>query len=123
MSLALLSFGLLSACVPRPYYRQVLPPDVAQLKPTQAEGREGVTLRLVDPETGRPIAGGRVLVSGSRGRVNVTSDADGLVRLPVTPGLLAENPLVEVVPPKGVKRYVLQPVVPEPEAAPQPPQG
>lgn len=124
LRLALVSSGLLSACVPRPYYRQVLPPDVAQLQPAQAQaqGLTEVTLRVVEPESGRPIPGARVSASGFRGRANALSDAEGLVRLPVTPDLLAENPLVEVLLPKGVKHYVLQPVV-EPQAAPQPPQG
>jgi len=128
MCVALLSLGLLSACALRPYYRQVLPPDMAGMKPQAAQGQGPVTLRMVEPGTDRPIAGARVLLSLNRGRVVATSDANGLIQLPVTPELLAENPLVEVVLPLGLRGYSFLTVPAEPasqpagEAAPQQPQ-
>ncbi|WP_257450864.1 carboxypeptidase-like regulatory domain-containing protein [Archangium lipolyticum] len=123
MRLSLLSLGLLSACTLRPYYRQVVPPDVARLNPQQAQGMKDVTMRVVDPSTGQPIPRARVLLESTRGRITVTSDADGLVQLPVTPHLLADNPLVEVVLPKGVRSYSFQLVNMEPEPAQQPATG
>jgi hypothetical protein len=119
LCVALLSLGLLSACALRPYYRQVLPPDMSAMKPAAAQGKgEGVLLRVVEPGTERPIPGARLLLSSNRGRVALVSDMEGLVRMPVTPELLAENPLVEVVLPPGVSGYALQPVKQEPESAP-----
>ncbi|HEX8435959.1 hypothetical protein [Archangium sp.] len=117
LCVALLCLGVLSACALRPYYRQVLPPEVARSK---GAGVEQVMLRVVEPDTGRPIPGARVLLTTGRGRVNVASDAEGLLRLPVSSELFAENPLVEVLLPKGVAGYAFQPVAPESEAV-QPP--
>ncbi|QRK10162.1 hypothetical protein JQX13_08720 [Archangium violaceum] len=111
---AVLSLGL-SACVLRPYYRQVLPPEVSRLEPREARGVEDVLLRVVEPGYERPISGARVLLGTGQGRVNVTSDVNGLIRLPVTPELLAENPLVEVSLPPGVRGYRLELVMPESE--------
>ena len=128
MCVALLSLGLLSACALRPYYRQVLPPDMAGMKPQAAQGQGPVTMRMVEPGTDKPIAGARVILSLNRGRVVATSDANGLIQLPVTPELLAENPLVEVVVPPGLRGYSFWTVPAEPasqpagEAAPQQPQ-
>lgn len=120
LCVALVSFGPLSACALRPYYRQVLPPDMSAMKPAAAGGQgEAVLLRVVEPGTERPIPGSRVILTTNRGaRVSLVSDQEGLVRMPVTPELLAENPLVEVVLPAGVQGYALQPVKQEPEAAP-----
>lgn len=121
LCVALLSLGLLSACALRPYYRQILPPDLATMKPAAAQGRsEGVMLRVVEPGTERPISGARILLSMNRGRVALVSDANGFVQLPLTPELLAENPLVEVVLPAGVRGYTFQPVKAEPGSAPAP---
>lgn len=102
MGLVLMSLGLLTACALRPYYRQVLPPEILQ---TRGAGVTGVVMRVVDLKTEQPIPGVRVLAGTGRTRVNVTSDAQGLIRLPVTPELLGENPLLEVIPPKGVVGY------------------
>ncbi|HEX5745221.1 MAG TPA: hypothetical protein VFZ09_03195 [Archangium sp.] len=119
LCVALMSLGVLSACALRPYYRQVLPPDMSAMKPAAAQGKgETVLLRVVEPGTGRPIPGARILLSMHLGRVSLVSDQEGLVRMPVTPELLAENPLVEVVLPAGVQGYTFQPVKQEPEAAP-----
>jgi hypothetical protein len=118
LCLALLSLGLLSACALRPFYRQVLPPELAGMKPQALQGKQEVLLRVVEPGTDRPIPGARVLLSTSRGRAFLASDANGLVQMPVTPELLAENPLVEVVLPPGVRGYAFQPVKTEPESQP-----
>lgn len=115
LCLALLSLGLLSACALRPYYRQVLPPDLAGMKPQAVQGKQEVMLRVVEPRTDQPIPGARILLTANRGRVILSSDVNGLVQMPVTPELLAENPLVEVVLPPGVRGYAFQPVKPEPE--------
>lgn len=106
---------LLSACALRPYYRQVLPPELAQAK-TAAESE--VTIRVVHARTGRPLPGVRVFAGAGRTRFNVTSDAQGLIRVPVNPELLSENPLVEVVPPKDVVGYRLELVREAKEEAP-----
>ncbi len=118
LCLALLSLGLLSACALRPYYRQVLPPDLAGMKPQALQGRQEVALRVVEQGTEQPIPGVRILLSTNRARVMLVSDANGLVQMPVTSELLAENPLVEVIPPPGVRGYVFQPVKAEPESQP-----
>ncbi|WP_199242882.1 hypothetical protein [Vitiosangium sp. GDMCC 1.1324] len=128
LCLAVLSLGLLSACTLRPYYRQVLPPEVARAKAQEVRGSEDVLLRVVEPGTDMPIAGARVLLGTGRERINVVSDMNGIIKLPVTPGLLAENPLVEVSLPPGVHGYTFELVKPEPvpqqsasEPAPQQP--
>jgi hypothetical protein len=129
MCVALLSLGLLSACALRPYYRQVLPPELAGMKPQAAQGQGPVTLRLVEAGTDKPIAGARVILTlMNHGRVVAASDANGLIQLPVTPELLAENPLVEVVLPPGLRGYSFMTVPaesasqPADEAAPRQPQ-
>jgi hypothetical protein len=117
LRLALLSsLCVLSACALRPFYRQVLPPDVVQNK---GVGVEQVTLRVVEPQTQQPISGARVVLTTGLRRFSATSDREGLLRLPVSPELLAENPLVEVILPKGMADYALQPV--NQEAAPAQP--
>lgn len=118
LRLALLSsLCLLTACTLRPQYRQVLPPDVVRAK---GVGVEQVMLRVVEPGTERPISGARVLLTTGRTRVNATSDVNGFIRLPVSPDLLAENPVVEVILPKGMADYTLRPVKQESEPAQQP---
>jgi hypothetical protein len=118
LCVALLSLGLLSACALRPYYRQVLPPDMSAAKPAAQGKGEVVMLRMVEPGTERPIPGARILLSMNQGRVALVSDGNGFVQMPVTPELLAENPLVEVILPAGVRGYSFQPVKEEPAAAP-----
>jgi len=118
LRLALLSsLCVLSACALRPFYRQVLPPEVVQNK---GVGVEQVTLRVVEPETQRPISGARVVLTTGLRRFSATSDVNGLLQLPVSPELLAENPLVEVLLPKGTADYALQPVKQEAAPAQQP---
>jgi hypothetical protein len=118
LCLALLSLGLLSACALRPYYRQVLPYDQSVMKPQDVQGKQEVMLRVVEQGTELPVPGARILLTTNRGRVSLVSDGEGLVRMPVTSELLAENPLVEVVLPPGVRGYAFQAVKPEPESQP-----
>ncbi|SEU37551.1 hypothetical protein [Stigmatella erecta] len=117
LSVALLCLGLSSACALRPRYGDVVvSQDVARAAETPA-----VTLRLLDPATNRPIPGAHVVASSGRTRVSVFSGADGLVALPVSKALADENPLLEVVLPKGVARYRFEAVVPEAPKAPEAP--
>lgn len=105
---ATVAFALLSACGLRPRYREVVVPETtAQQKP--AEGQQ-VVLRVVDPATGQPVPGAKVLAAGGRSRLSATSDAQGLLTVTVSQALLDENPLVEVVLPRGVRGYRLEPV-------------
>ncbi len=102
------AFALLSACGLRPRYREVVVPEApAQQQP--AEGQQ-VVLRVVDSTTGQPVPGTKVLAMGGRSRLSATSDAQGLLTVTVSQALLDENPLVEVVLPKGVRGYRLEPV-------------
>jgi len=110
---ATIAVALLSACGLRPRYREVVVPEAtAQQKPL--EGQQ-VVLRVVDAGTGEPVPGAKVLAGGGRSRLAATSDAQGLLTVTVSQALMDENPLVEVVLPKGVSRYRLEPV---PQAAP-----
>ncbi|XXF78724.1 hypothetical protein P2318_02910 [Myxococcaceae bacterium GXIMD 01537] len=115
---ATVAVAVLSACALRPRYRDiVVPQEAAQTKPVEGEK---VVLRVVDPETGKPIEGARVLALGGRARLAATSDAQGLVTVAVSRSLLDENPLVEVVLPKGQSHYRIEPVPPAPPAPPAP---
>ncbi len=104
---AAVAFALLSACVLRPRYREVVVPEGAA---QQSLDGQQVVLRVVDTETGAPVPGARVLATGARSRLNATSDEQGLLTVTVSKALMDENPLVEVVLPKGVRGYRLEPV-------------
>jgi hypothetical protein len=119
LSIALAALALLSACVLRPHYKDMVQPMGA---PQQAAEGQTLMMRLVDPATGQPIQGAKVLAGTSRARLAATSDAEGHISVPVSQALLEENPLVEVVLPKGVKAYQFQVVrAPEPAPSPAPP--
>lgn len=105
---ATVAFALLSACGLRPRYREVVVPE-APAQQKSAEGQQ-VVLRVVDSATGQPVPGAKVLAMGGRSRLSATSDAQGLLTVTVSQALLDENPLVEVVLPKGVRGYRLEPV-------------
>ncbi|TQF14666.1 hypothetical protein FJV41_17570 [Myxococcus llanfairpwllgwyngyllgogerychwyrndrobwllllantysiliogogogochensis] len=103
LTVVLTSTSLLTACALRPTYKELIaPPSAAGVAPGQI-----VALRVVDG-SGKPVEGARVRAGEGRTRLNVLSDADGLVKLEANEALLKENPLVEVVLPKGVKEYRLQ---------------
>jgi hypothetical protein len=104
LTAVLASSALLSACALRPRYAEVVAP------PSNVASAAGTTvaLRVVDPATNRPVPGARVLAGDTRSRMSATADADGVVKFEVTPELLKENPLVEVVLPSGVRSYRLE---------------
>ncbi|MFL5346597.1 MAG: hypothetical protein ACJ8AT_17595 [Hyalangium sp.] len=119
LSVVLIALGLLSACALRPRYKDMVQPEGS---PQQAVV-EGQTLmmRVVEPATGKPIPGAKVIAGANRARLAATSDDQGRIAVPVSQELLAENPLVEVVLPKGVKGYQFQVLRPVEAPAPQPP--
>ena len=118
LTVALLSTALLSACSLRPRYKDLVQTSsTAELKEDQL-----VVLRVTDAQTGQPVKGAKVSGGEFRNRLNAISDENGQVSLKVNQALLTENPLVEVVLPKGVRGYKLQLVpsgeAPAPEGAP-----
>ncbi|AKF84029.1 hypothetical protein MFUL124B02_39700 [Myxococcus fulvus 124B02] len=102
LTVVLSSTALLSACALRPTYRELVAPNAAEVTAGQT-----VALRVVD-SAGKPVQGAKVRAGERRTRMNLVSDADGLVTLETNADLLKENPLVEVVLPKGVSQYRLQ---------------
>jgi hypothetical protein len=118
LSVALVAFGLLSACALRPHYKDMVQPVGA---PQQAVDGQTLVMRVVDPSTGQPIQGAKVLAGAERARLSTTSDAEGRISVPVSQALLKENPLVEVVLPKGVKAYQFQVLRPTESPAAEPP--
>ncbi|WP_241757910.1 hypothetical protein [Myxococcus landrumensis] len=104
LTVALTATSLLTACALRPTYKDLMATAaVADASAAQAP----VVLRVVDG-SGKPVKGARVRAGELRTRVNVVSDADGLVTLEPSAVLMKENPLVEVVLPKGVSTYRLE---------------
>jgi len=104
LSLACLSLGLLSACVLRLRYQDM----VQQQGAAPAAVGQTVVIRVMDPSTGQPIPGARVVAGTGRERLSATSDEQGRLSVPASTALLDENPLVEVMLPKGVSRYQLE---------------
>ncbi|MDY7232325.1 hypothetical protein [Hyalangium rubrum] len=105
LSLALVTLGLLSACTLRPHYRDVVQPAGASQKAVEGQT---LILRVVEPGSGKPIAGARVLAGAGHPRLSAVTDAEGRISVPVSRALLDENPLMEVVLPKGVSQYQFQ---------------
>ncbi|QAT88614.1 hypothetical protein EJ065_7089 [Corallococcus coralloides] len=118
LTLAVLSSALLSGCALRPRYNEVIQANGA----TALQEGQLVVLRVTDAATGQPVKGAKVLGGEYRNHINATTDENGEFSLKLDPGLVKENPLVEVVLPKGVSRYKLQVVpsgeAPAPEGAP-----
>ncbi|WP_223639202.1 hypothetical protein [Corallococcus sp. EGB] len=118
LTVALLSSALLSACALRPRYNDIVQANGA----TALQENQLVVLRVTDAETGKPVKGAKILGGEYRNHLNATSDENGEVALQLDPGLVKENPLVEVVLPKGVSHYKLQLVpsgqAPAPEGEP-----
>ncbi|MFB1483192.1 hypothetical protein [Corallococcus sp. RDP092CA] len=118
LTVALLSSALLSACALRPRYNDIVQANGA----TALQENQLVVLRVTDAETGQPVKGAKILGGEYRNHLNSVSDENGEFSLQLDPGLVKENPLVEVVLPKGVSRYKLQVVpsgqAPAPEGAP-----
>lgn len=92
-----------TACSLRPRYNDVM---TADLKPPTAR------FVVVNPTAGdAPVAGAKVQWGEARTRFSTVSDAAGIVELPVDPAKFSkDNPVVEVIVPKGVKGYRLVPV-------------
>ncbi|WP_240360154.1 hypothetical protein [Pyxidicoccus caerfyrddinensis] len=122
LTAVLASTALLSACTLRPRYKDVVAPG-----PTASVAGQTVALRVVNTETNQPVPGARVLAGDSRSRLSAVTDTEGLVTLQVSPELLKENPLFEVVLPAGVKSYRLQLMPsgqsPAPEGTPATPEA
>lgn len=120
LTVVLASTALLSACTLRSRYRELVQATPEAISPGQM-----VVLRVLDPDTNQPVPGAKVLAGERRERLSAISDDAGMVTLNVSKELLDENPLVEVVLPKGVRGYRLQLVpsgqAPAPEAAPAAP--
>jgi len=102
---------LLSAgCALRPRYG-----DFVNAK---TEGKE-VSFVVIDADSGKPVPGAKVEVSELKNRVQATTGADGVFKLPVEKKYLDENPLFVVTLPKDVVHYRVElvraaPVVPPP---------
>ncbi|WP_224244789.1 hypothetical protein [Hyalangium gracile] len=118
LSVALLALGLLSACALRPHYKDMVQPEGSS---QQATDGQTLMMRMVDPTTGQPIKGAKVFAGTGRVRLATTSDEAGGISVAVSQALLEENPLVEVVLPKGVKAYQFQVRRPTEAPAPQAP--
>ena len=125
LSVVLFALGLLSACALRPRYKDMVQPEGATQQTVEGQT---LMMRVVEPATGKPIPGAKVIAGAtSRARLAATTDEQGRLDVPVSQALLEENPLVEVVLPKGVKAYqfqVLRPAeapAPQQASAPEPP--
>jgi len=118
LSVALFALSLLSACALRPHYKDMVQPEGASQK---AVDGQILMMRVVDPATGQPIQGAKVIAGSGRSRLATTSDAEGRISVPVAQALLDENPLVEVVLPKGLKAYQFQVDRPTESPAAEPP--
>ncbi|MGE6760223.1 hypothetical protein ACQKGO_19565 [Corallococcus interemptor] len=111
LTVAVLSSALLSACALRPRYNDIVKANGA----TSLQEGQLVVLRVLDTATGKPVKGAKVLGGEYRNHLNATTDENGEFSIKLDPGMVKENPLVEVVLPKGVRRYRLQ-VVPSGQA-------
>ncbi|MBN9682044.1 MULTISPECIES: hypothetical protein [unclassified Corallococcus] len=119
LTIAVLSSALLSGCALRPRYNEVIQANGGA---SELQAGQLMVLRVTDAATGKPVKGAKILGGEYRNHINATTDENGEFSLPLDPGLVKENPLVEVVLPKGVSRYKLQVVpsgqAPAPEGAP-----
>lgn len=120
LTLALATSSLLAACVvQRPFYR-----DVVQPAGSSVTAGTPMDIIVLDSDTNQPVKGAKVLWGEDyRSREAYVTDEDGRVSFDVTAALLKENPLVEVVLPKGVRSYRLQVVPATDVAAPGTPEA
>jgi hypothetical protein len=118
LSVVLIALGLLSACALRPRYKDMVQPEGSLQQPVEGQT---LLMRVVEPATGQPIPGVKVIAGANRTRLAVMSDDQGRIAVPVSQALLEENPLVEVVLPKGVKAYQFQVARSVEAPAPPPP--
>jgi hypothetical protein len=98
---------LTAGCALRPRYG-----DFVNAK---TEGKE-VSFVVIDADSGKPVPGAKVEVSELKNRVQVTTGADGVFKLPVEKKYLDENPLFVVTLPKDVVHYRVELVKPAPVA-------
>lgn len=92
------SLLLLAGCALRPRYADFVSPTTAG---------EKVTFLLSERGTGRVLPGVNVEVGELKGRVRVTTAADGTFSLPVDKKLVEDNPVIVVAVPRGVSGYEL----------------
>ncbi len=86
-----------TGCTHRPYYRELAPRAGGSAeRPVTAAPGAVLPVRLVDPQSGAALEGVSVRFGEGRTRVQLKSDAQGLVLLPVSTALWDANPLVEV---------------------------
>lgn len=113
------SLLLLAGCALRPRYADFVSPTTAG---------EKVTFLLSEKGSGRPLSGVNVEVGELKGRVRVTTAADGTFSLPVDKKLVDDNPVIVVAVPRGVSGYELTVVAaatpaPAPVSAPTSPEA
>lgn len=90
---------VLSACVHRPYYKDLI---------GDAAGQKEISFRLLNAANGQPLAGVPIRVTAGNEKVAVTTDPDGHFKLPVKKGLMDPYTVVDVVRPSGVERYTIE---------------
>lgn len=98
------------SCALRPRFNDLI---------TKEETARAVRFRVVNAETREPIAGASVELGDGPYRVRLTSDAQGLVNIPVGKKYRDDNSVIAVTLAAGLPRYELVPVA-EGEAAPAP---
>jgi hypothetical protein len=106
--------GLSSSCALRPKYR-----DFVSSKTTSKD----VALQVTDG-AGAPLPNVKVELSEFKNRLQLTTGADGVVRLPVEKKYLDEDPVLVVQVPVGVQAFTVAlapPPPPAPEQAPATP--
>lgn len=88
-----------SACTLRPRYAQLISPKVPG---------PDVLLQVTDASSGAPLAGVRVEVGEGARRLSAITDPDGTFSVPVDDKRRAENPLIVVELPQGVRSYAVR---------------
>jgi Protein of unknown function (DUF2846) len=98
------------SCALRPRFNDLIPKE---------ETAKSVRFRVVNAETREPIAGASVELGDGPYRVRLTSDAQGVVNLPVGKKYRDDNSIIAVTLAAGLPRYELVPVA-DGEAQPAP---
>lgn len=101
------SLLLLAGCALRPRYADFVSPTTAG---------EKVTFLLSEKGSRRPLSFVNVEVGELKGRVRVTTAADGTFSLPVDKKLVDDNPVIVIAVPRGVSGYELTVVAAAPPA-------
>ena len=86
-----------SACALRPRYSELVQAGL--------RADDHVVLVFKDPATGQPIPDMPISITDGRERMNVKTDANGEVSLPVNAAFTKADPLVAVDLPRSVLRY------------------